>query len=133
MPSFASITVNDGEDTPVSHTFLPSTIDPKTGVAKLKESDGTPIGDNIVTMSLRETDQYYKGRLLLAMPVVVTETINGVNVPKVSRTAYADLNLSFDKTSTTQERDNVLILLSNMFAGGVTMVDGTFRDLEGIY
>lgn len=132
MPQLQSLAVYDGEDTPILHTFVPENID-KNGVARLKESDGTPIGDNIVTVSLRRVDSKYKGRIVLAMPVVVTETINGVSVPRVARKAFADLNLSFDETSSVQERKNVLHILSNILGSGEVLIASTFENLEGIY
>lgn len=132
MPQLQSLTIEDGETTPVSHTFVPENID-NNGVARLKESDGTPIGDNVVTISLRKADSKYKGRMVLVMPEVVTETINGVSVPRVARTAFADLSLTFDQTSTVQERTNVLRLLADALGSGATLVDSTFINLEGIY
>lgn len=132
MPALTSLAVNDGEATPVAHTFVPQGL--QGNVARLKESDGTPIGDNILTISLRNTDTKYKGRAVLAMPVVVDETINGVVVPKVVRTAYAEVNFTFDQTSTEQERTNILVMLGNMISlPGVNLFPGTFRKLENIY
>jgi len=131
MPALASLTVNDGETTPLAHTFVPVAVD--NGIARLKNSDGTPIGDEIITISLRETPQKYKGRLVLTVPTMVTETINGVSVPRVDRSIIVDVNVACDKTSSTQERDNALAMAGNLLVGGVTLVDGVFRDLEGVW
>lgn len=132
MPQLQSLAIYDGKTTPVLHTFIPESID-QNGVARLKESDGTPIGDQVVTVSLKKTDTKYRGRVVLVLPSVVTETINGVSVPKVARTAYADLTVTFDQTSTIQERKDALALLSDALSGGKTMVDSTLINLEGIY
>lgn len=132
MPQLQTLTINDGETTPVSHVFVPENID-KNGVARLKKSNGVPLGDEVATISLRRVNSHFKGRLVLAVPVVVNETINGVTVPKVVRTAYADLTVTFDQTSTTQERKNVLVMMSNALGGGKVLVDSTLKDLEGIY
>lgn len=133
MPAFTTITVNDREDTPVAHTFDPR--NEANGVYFLKESDGTPIGDNVISVSTRQSGNKYKSRVRLTMPVVVDETINGVVVPKVIRTAYADLNFTFADTSTSQERKNVLGIISNLLRGtaNVSLMDGILVDLNGAY
>lgn len=126
-----SITVNNGGATPVAHTFVPQSRD-NNGVVKFRESDGVPLGDKILTLSLKEIPSTgrWKGRLVLAIPRVVEETINGVMVSKIQRTAYADLSVTFDASSTATERDNILALLGNMIVGGEATVDGAFRDLN---
>lgn len=131
MSQLTSITVNDGEDTPVSHTFAADYVD-KNNVGRLREAGTYGDGDNLLSISNREGD-IWRGRLVLTMPVIVEETINGVTVPKVARTAVGDLQLRFHKNSTQQERENMLVLISNMLAGGVSMVDDTFISRTGIY
>jgi hypothetical protein len=132
MPALTSITINDGESTPVAHTFVPQSKT-DTGLARLVESDGTPIGDNVVTVSLKRTPTKVKARLSLAMPVTVDETVNGVVSPKVVRTAYANIDFSFDPTSSLQERKNLAVLAGNALASGDVFIDAVFHDLEGIY
>jgi hypothetical protein len=133
MPELQSLAVYDGETTPILHTFVPTFPGNSQGVVRLKESDGVPLGDNILTLSLRQTDTKYKGRVLLVMPIVVDETINGVVVPRVVRSAIADVTLTFDQTSSAQERENVMTLMGNILLGNQVLISGAFHDLEGIY
>ena len=102
MPSFTSVAINDGETSPVEHTFNPKFVD-SNGVGKLYETDGVPIGDNQLSVSARETNTgKYKCRLVLQMPQTVSETVNGVSREVVERVAFGDIQLSFDSASTTQ-------------------------------
>jgi hypothetical protein len=69
----------------------------------------------------------------LSVPVVQTQTINGVSTPVVVRTAYADVNFTFDATSTTQERKNLVGMMADALAAGKVLVNGAIVDLEGVY
>lgn len=129
MPSFANVVIADS--VPTNHTFKPHSID-TNGVARLVESDGTPIGDNVLTVAARKTLNKYKCRLVLQMPKTVTETINGVTRETVENVAFGDVNLTFDQSSTPEERKNLIRLLSNALAGD-TMIDGVLVDLEGVW
>lgn len=131
MPQTTSLAANDGKATPILHTFVPNGA--KDGVTRFKESDGTPIGDNTVTVSLRQVGSKYKIRIVVGMPVVVDETINGVVVPKVARTAYADLTLTFDDTSSVQERDDVAAILANLIGGNEATMNSVIQNLEYLY
>jgi hypothetical protein len=132
MGALTSLVIDDHESTPVTHTFVPNSID-KNGVARFKESDGVPLGDKIITMSLRQTDTKYKVKANLSMPVTVDETINGVVVPSVSRTAFCSVEFTFDIGSSKQERQNIVELMSDFLACDNALVASTLYDLEGIY
>lgn len=132
MAQLQSLVVADGQATPVNVTFVPKDID-KNGVARLKSSNGVPIGDKMFTFSLRQTGTKYKGRITLALPVVVNETINGVVVPVVTRTSYMDVNVTFADTSSVQERKDTLALMGNALKSANALITSTFVDLEGIY
>lgn len=112
MPNMTSITVNDGEATPVAHIFVPKGIDGK-GVARFRASTGVPIADENLAISLRESSGKVRPRISLAVPVVVTETINGVDEPKIDRAGFGDCSFTFSAKSTKAERRNVRILMAN--------------------
>lgn len=131
MPTFATITVNDREDTPVAHSFTPTVIE--NGVGVFHERDGVPIGDSKLTLSARKTGSKYKARMVLALPVMVTETINSVDQYKVSRTAYADVSFTFDESSSEQERENAIGLVANALDAAQSTVIGVLQDLEGLH
>jgi len=133
MPEREPIVAFDRETTPVSHTFSPSS---GGGVPEFREADsaGVPIGDNVITVSTRKTGAVYRPRVRVAMPIVVDETVNGIVSPKVVRTAYADVNFIFSESSTSQERKNLLGILSSVFSGDTQpVVDGVCVGLQDVY
>lgn len=130
MASRASFAVNDRASTPVAHTFTPQ------GTADLPvfiEAGSVPIGNKVVVIKQRRSGTKYKINVLFKNPVLVTEVINGVNVPKVQRTAYAELNLTFEETSSLQERKDTVGMFANMLASSQVMLDSTFTGLETIW
>lgn len=130
MPQFAPITVKDGAPTPVDRTFNPRDI--TQGVATLTESTGVPLADNRLTMSLVRTQAgKSKATLRFVLPIVQDAVVNGVTRPTLVRTAYADLTLTFEDSSTEQDRKNARVLLSNLLSHALTaeMID----KLRGIY
>lgn len=130
MASRASFTVNDRAATPVAHTFTPQ------GTSDLPvfiEAGSVPIGNKVVVIKQRRSGTKYKVNVLFKNPVLVTEVINGVNVPKVQRSAYAELNLTFEETSSLQERKDTVGMFANMLASTQTMLDSTFTGLETIW
>lgn len=116
MPAITTITVNDGESTPVAHTFERVGGIDKNGVIYLRESDGVPFGDNALSISLRRPTNKVKGRLVLKVPVIATETINGVDSPKWQREGIISLDTTFDEQSSIQERKNALTMFVNALA-----------------
>jgi hypothetical protein len=131
MPQLQAISLNDRETTPVAHAFVPRDI--KNGVGTVVRSTGIPVGDESLTVSMRRASTRYRGKVTLSVPVVQTQTINGVSTPVVVRTAYADVNFTFDATSTTQERKNLVGMMADALAAGKVLVNGAIVDLEGVY
>jgi len=131
MPDLQSIAVNDRETTPITHTFTPRSKE--NGVGITGESSGVPVGENTLSVSMRKVGSKYKGRLRIVMPVVVTQTIDSVDSPLVTRTAYADLQVTFDESSSTQERDNLIGMLADSLGTAKTLVNDSLVELEGVY
>lgn len=133
MPNLANLVVNDRQTpTPVSHTFTPRDITGNVGT--LFESSGVPIGNNLISLSLRKTGNgRTKSTVKFVFPVVQTETINGISRPTVVRVARANLEFDFDDTSSTSERDNAIGMVQNTIAQAQTMVMNVLRDLQGVY
>lgn len=132
MPQLQSIVATDRTPvTPVNHTFVPRDI--KDGVGTVVEYTGIPVGEGTLTVSMKKTTDKARGRLVLKRPVVVTETINGVSSPKVVRTAFGQIDVTFDLVSTEQERTDMLGMLSSVLATSKTLVNDAFVKLEGVY
>jgi hypothetical protein len=132
MPALQSISVNDrATPTPVAHAFAPRDV--SQGVGLVVNSTGVPVGEEKLTISMRKSGSKYRGKLTLTAPVVVTETINGVSAPRVARTAYATLEVTFDETSSTQERTNLIGMIADALGTSKTLVHNTLVGLEGVY
>lgn len=132
MPQLQNLVIKDRAATPVSHTFTPRDI--LSGVGAVVESSGVPIGENRITLSLSKTSAgRFKPVLKGSFPIVQTQTINGVSTPVVVRTAYFELTLSFDGSSTRDERNNVVGLLQNSLDAAQALTTGVLVDLQGVY
>lgn len=133
MPAMQSFSVNDRETTPVSHTFTPTDGGVSTGVAVLEEAAAVPKGNRQVSLSRRKSTTASKARMLFKNPVLVTETINGVNRYVVDRSSYVDVTFTFPADSTQQERANTIGMFANMLAPGVTLVNDFLVKGEGVW
>lgn len=130
MPQLQNVVLTDRAGTPVNHTFVPRDI--IGGVATVVEFSGVPVGESRLTLSLRRSAKY-KGRMVLTVPVVQTETINGIASPKVVRTAIAEVNFTFDPTSTEQERKDLIGMLESALGSSKTLVNDTYVKLQNVY
>ncbi|DAD52100.1 TPA_asm: coat protein [ssRNA phage Gephyllon.1_22] len=133
MPQLQNVILTDRTPvTPVNLTFVPRDIDAK-GIGTVVNAAGTPIGEKRMTVSMKKTNTRYNGEVRLTLPVVVTETINGVSRPVIVRTAYVTLNATFDEKSTEQERTDAIGLMSSALATGKVLVNDALVKLEGVY
>jgi hypothetical protein len=133
MPQLAPVVLTDrSTPTPEDHTFLPRDIEKGTGT--LTESSGVPIGDNRLSItSVRSSTGRYKPKLSLAFPIVETQTINGIDSPKVVRTAYADVSFSFEETSSEEERNNVVGLVQDALSADKPVINDAIVKLQSVY
>lgn len=132
MPQLANLVVADQAATPVNHTFTPAGI--QGNVATLVESTGVPVGDNKVTIGWSTTSSgRRKSSIKLVLPIVQTQTINGVSTPVVVRVAYGNIEFAFDQTSTEQERKDAVAMARNALAQAQTVVYDTVTKCQGIY
>lgn len=129
MPALQNISLNDR--VPAAHAFVPRDV--KNGVGLVVASSGVPVGEERLTISMKKSGSRFRGAVQLAVPVVATETINGVSKPSVLRTAYADLTVTFDETSTEVERSNIIGMLVAALGVAKPLVHNTLVKLEGVY
>lgn len=130
MPQLNSIVLKDNAGT--DHTFTPRDI--VGGVATLVQSTGVPIGDKTVTVSVNKTATGRRKVVMkVAIPVVQDQTVSGVTRPTVVRTAYADLTLTFDGTSTTAERADLRSFIGWCVHADTTLMRSIIDDLSAPY
>lgn len=133
MPQLVPLVLEDRHSpTPVEHTFNPRDI--VGNVGSLTESSGVPIGDKLFTLSMTRTSQgRQKPKFVLTVPIVETQTINGVDSPKVVRTAYAEVSFSFADTSTEEERKNVVGMVQDALSADKALVNDVIVKLQSVY
>lgn len=131
MPQATSLVVNDRASTPVAQTFAPGPRD--SGNALFVRSSSTLLGKASFSLRTRQSGSRLYKRILLAVPVVQTETINGVSVPKVVRTGLVDCTFRFDDSSELQERKDLVGMFANALAASQTMVDAYLVNGEEIW
>lgn len=132
MSARTNLVINDRAATPVAHTYSPDGDD-RNGVHIYSEKTSVPAGNPRFTAALKYSAGKYRPTLRLQVPVVQTQTINGVDSPVVVRTAYGECNFTFDALSTEQERKDCVGLLANALAAAQTQIDDLLVDLSDIY
>jgi len=132
MSARGNIVINDRATTPVAHTYTPDGDD-KNRVHLYSEKGSVPAGNARFSTSLTQSGGRYRGRLKLAIPVVQTQTINGVSSPVVVRTGYVEVTTSFDSLSSTQERADAIGLMTNSLSASQTQVNDFLVNLSDTY
>lgn len=131
MAQAASITVNDRAATPLAHIFAPRMI--STDLALFVESASVPFGERMFTLSNRKSAGKHRIRLKFEIPTLVMETVNGVIMPRVIRTNYADTTFTFDQYSTDQERKDVKAFMANVLTPTTGIAESSIVGLEGVW
>lgn len=131
MPQLQNVVLTDRKSTPVDHTFTP--LDISGGVGTVVESSGIPVGQNRLTISQRVSNGRYRPSLRLQLPVVQNQTINGVSTPVVVRTAYVEVNFTFDQTSSIDEREDAVGMIASALQSDKTLINDTVVNLQGVY
>lgn len=134
MPQMTPVVLQDTADNQIYHSFVPR--DSKDGIVTMVEHSGTPIGDRRITFGRSVTAQgRHKTTIKFVYPVVQNATVNGVNVPTVVRTAYCNLEISVDGTSTEAERREISLAVAHLFstANRSALLEKYLFDLEGLY
>lgn len=129
MPSIKPLVLKDN----ASQDFTLNPDTPSQGRFPFIKSNGSPIGDVRATVTLKKTSERAKVDLTIASPVVITETINGVERPVVDRANYASIKLNFAANSTETERREMRALLRSMLADDQPDLSEVIVDLEGYY
>ena len=133
MPAFGNVTVNDGESTPVAHTFSPVKIDGDIATYA-DRSGGVPTGYITYTASNRDPvagSALNRERFVLTLPVVADGSDPSVPAGTILRSLSCDLTVLIPASSTLQERKNVWAMFKNWAASSV--MTSIVQDLEHVY
>lgn len=137
MAAIAAITINDGQATPVAHTFNPIETNPP--LFRENGSSSVPAeGQNDITMVLRPAQGgsgLNKATITLRVPVL--ETVSGSTVggyapaPQLAYFMQAKVELLLPARSTGEQRKDVRVLLANLLAN--SQVVSLVENLEKPY
>lgn len=128
----SSFTVNDrATPSPVAHTFVPRDAQP--GFAVFAEPGATMVGEKTFVVRWRTSPGRRHVRVTFAVPIVATETVNGVDMPKVQRMMLIDCNFRFDETTSEQERADAVGMFAQSLSGTNNVFNKTITGLEAIW
>lgn len=129
MPAIAALTVNDGNTTPVAHTFSPVTSN-GSKAEFAERSAGTPAGNYILSHEVvRPSTAAAAHRIKIGLNVPVVATVDGS--PTVVRNSSAQVILNLSNQSSEQERKDLLAFVANVLDN--TSVKATVTNIEPFY
>ncbi len=139
MSAIANVVINDGQATPVSHTFAPVTIDAQ-GVAKWADrSGGISVGFPTLSYSLKNPNgnsKSYKLTAKVMLPVLEQtspSTATGIQpAPTVAYNLLANIEMVLPERSTAQDRKNLLAYVKNYLANATVITAGV-ENYETVY
>lgn len=111
VPNISTIVVPDAAATPVNHTFNKLKVTGDTALF-IEQSASAAVGYWPLNITCRaplanQQNKVYRVTIALAMPVITTEVINGVNRPKLEYTCRRTVEYVFPEGSTLQNRKDV--------------------------
>lgn len=111
MPSISTIVVPDAAATPVNHTFTKMKTNGDTSYF-LEQSGATALSYWPLTLTQRgpltgQTEKVYRSKMSLAIPVVSSETINGVSRPRLEYTLRTNVEHVVPAEATLQNRKDL--------------------------
>lgn len=129
MPSASTITLADGQATPVTHDFVPMSVTPGRTVLVNRESD-TSAGQMQLIVGFDPAKVSRKtNRVSIRFNLPVEQTVDGV--VKVAYVARFSADVVLPEEMTQAQRDDLAAYIKNALADSV--VNGIISDLDPIY
>lgn len=134
MSAFANIVLNDGQATPVAHTFSPKTCIGTTAIYE-DRSSGTAISYKKLQLDTKDTANLRRIHVRVQDPVL--EAITGSNpagfTPAPQVAFYCDFDGTFTvhSRSSLQNREDLIAYVSNLMNDAV--LKALVRDGDEIY
>lgn len=139
MPALQPVVLTDRATTPVNYTLVPTGEAPQkngghvTGRVAVADTSGNLLSEKVLLVGSRRTAGRLRSQVRLTIPVVVTETINGVATPRTVRTAYVNMDVSFALDSTEQERNDAIGMFASALQTSKTLVHDTVVKGQNIW
>lgn len=111
MPDISTIVVPDAATTPVNHTFNKLKVNGDAALF-LEQSNASSLGYWPLAISLRapvagQVQKMHRATVELSIPVVTTETVNGVGRPKLEYTMRFKGEFAIPAEATLQNRKDL--------------------------
>lgn len=135
MSKIDIITLADGLATPANHIFTP--VQPQQGTipAAWKNSEQDVMaGDRKITLRVTEKQTAYAVEARISDPVLTALPDNcctPTNVPQIAYTEIANLSFSIAKSSTVQNRKDILAYAKNLL--GTTVLTNAVVNLDSAW
>lgn len=129
MPSAATITLADGQVTPVNHNFEPISVTPERSVLVNRESS-TSAGQMQLIVGLSPAKSGRKtNRVNVRFNLPVEHTVDGI--VKVAYVARLTCDVVLPEEMTQAQRDDMAAYVKNALSNAV--VNGIISDLDPLY
>lgn len=121
MPIMTTVSLADGQATPVTHLFKSYTM--VNGVLYLRAmaASGLSLAAKMLSINTRTAGKRKKVKFFLQLPVVQVQTINGVSSPVIVDRDFFEGTFTFGETADNQRRKDVRKLVGGLFVD--TQVD----------
>lgn len=129
MPAIANLSLNDGQATPVAHTYAVQTTNGQKASFQDRIGD-SPIGYQTLDFEVRPAvGANAASRVIINFSWPTTGTVD--NVLKVVRYSSAKLEINISQTSTLQDRKDFVAYIKNLFSN--SSVATAIQNLEPFY
>lgn len=120
MPNISTIVVPDAAGTPVNHTFTKLKTNGDTAYF-VEQSGATALSYWPLSLTQRsplsgQTEKVFRSKLSLAIPVVTSETINGVSRPRLEYTLRSNVEHVVPAEATLQNRKDLRKITTGIMA-----------------
>lgn len=134
MPQVQNLVITDRQTTPNNFTLTPEDVaQGGIGVVSCADASGVAISKKVLSIGRRKSGSRIRTTEKWKFPTMVTETINGVSVPKVARIAYVDIVFNFEDTHTEQERKDVVGFIYSAHAVGKVLTEDTIVKDQAVH
>lgn len=136
MAQIASLSLADGQTTPVTHVFIPQAPQQgKTPSQWIEKGDGPAVGFNRVTLLVDfKASGPSKVRVVIAAPSIAILGANccvDLSTPQVTYTEFFDGTFTLPFQATSQNRKDILAFAKNML--GSSVMTAAVVNLEPAY
>ena len=132
MSARTTLVLTDRAATPVAHNYEPDGDD-ANGVHLYSERSGVPAGRPSFSASMKKSSGKIRQELRLAVPIVQTQTVDGIAKPVIVRTAYVTVSATFSDVSLSQERNDAIGMMASALSATSGQVWNLLVNCEDIY